>query len=350
MTHSIEINKRAIGVGFPVYIIAELSANHNQDFNQAVQLVHAAKAVGADAVKVQTFTADTLTMRSNKEYFLVKDGTPWNGRMLYDLYREASMPWDWQPKLKVIANELGLDFFSTAFDSSSVDFLEKMNVPAYKVASFELVDIPLIQKIAQTKKPLILSTGMATFDEIKEAVDAARNAGAKQIALLKCTSAYPASPKEMNLRVIPDMSKAFGVPVGLSDHTLCSVVATTAIALGACIVEKHLTLSRRTSGLDSKFSLEPAEFKELVQAIRLVETTFGAPKYAATDGEKGCLTFRRSLFVVKDMKDGDKFTYDNLRSIRPAFGLSPKYLNSVIGKKAKKNIDEGTPLTWELVA
>lgn len=349
MSNVIKINKRAIGVGYPVYIVAELSANHNQDFGQAVKLIHAAKAAGADAVKVQTFTADTLTLQSNKKFFQVQGGTPWNGRTLYDLYEEASMPWDWQPKLKLIANELGLGFFSTAFDSSSVDFLEKINVPAYKIASFELVDFPLIEKIGQTKKPIIISTGMASFDEIKEAIHVARNAGAKELALLKCTSAYPASPAEMNLRVIPHMLKAFKVPVGLSDHTLSSVASMTATAIGACIIEKHLTLSRSDSSLDSNFSLEPNEFKELVEAIRLVELALGVVKYGVTNGESGCLNFRRSLFVVKNMSAGDEFTNDNLRSIRPAYGLPPKYLKTVIGRKAKRDVEKGTPLVWELV-
>ena len=279
----------------------------------------------------------------------MKDGTPWNGRALYDLYEEAHMPWDWQPKLKVIANKLGMDFFSTAFDFSSVDFLEKINVPAYKIASFEIVDIPLIQTIEKTKKPLIISTGMATFEEIKEALAAARESGAKQIALLKCTSAYPASPEEMNLRAIPNMSKDFNVPVGLSDHTLSSVVSTTAVALGACIIEKHFTLSRNLPGPDCNFSLEPKEFEELVRTIRLVESTMGAAKYGASKSEKACLSFRRSLFVIKDIKANDLFTVENIRSVRPAFGLSPKYLNSVIGRRAKKDIEKGTPLNWELI-
>lgn len=349
MTHLININKRPIGVGFPVYIVAELSANHNQDFDQAVKLIHAAKAAGADAVKVQTYTADTLTLESDKDFFVIKNGTPWDGRTLYDLYREANMPWEWQPRLKVIANELGLDFFSTAFDESAVNFLEQMDVPAHKIASFEIVDIPLIERIAQTNKPLIISTGMATFAEIKEAVSAAKKAGAEQIALLKCTSAYPANPKEMNLRAIPYLAKTLKVPVGVSDHTLNSAVSLAAVALGACIVEKHLTLSRSIPGPDSGFSLEPSEFKELVEAIRLVESSLGSEKCCIQDCEKSSRVFRRSLFVVKDMTTGDRFTLDNVRSIRPAYGLSPKYLKDFLGKQASKDIERGTPLSWNLI-
>jgi pseudaminic acid synthase len=350
MTHLININKKSIGVGFPVYIVAELSANHNQEFDQAVKLIQAAKEAGVDAVKVQTYTADTLTLQSDKEFFKIKEGTPWSGRTLYDLYREANMPWEWQPKLKVIANELGLDFFSTVFDVSSVDFLEDMNVPVHKVASFELVDIPLIERIAQTKKPLIISTGMATFEEIVEAVSAAKKAGAEEIALLKCTSAYPASPKDMNLRAIPYLAKAFRVPVGLSDHTLNSAVSVAAVALGACIIEKHLTLSRGIPGPDSGFSLEPTEFKELVEDIRLVESSLGSKECCIQDCEKSSRDLRRSLFVVKNMKAGDQFTLDNVRSIRPAYGLSPKYLKDCLGKRASKDIDRGTPLSWDLVS
>lgn len=349
MGNFIEINKHRVGAGSPVYIVAELSANHNQSFDQAVKLIHTAKEAGANAVKVQTYKADSLTIRSEKECFLIKNGTLWDGRTLYDLYQEATMPWEWQPKLKVIANALGLDFFSTAFDTSAVDFLEKMDVPVHKVSSFEIVDIPLIKTMAQTGKPLIISTGMASFSEIKEAVLAAKGAGAKEIALLKCTSAYPASPKDMNLLAIPDLSETLKVPVGLSDHTLNPVVSAAAVALGACIVEKHLTLSRSIPGPDSAFSLEPHEFKELVETIRLVEKTLGAAKYGVADCEKKNRIFRRSLFVIKDMKAGDIFSPDNLRSIRPAYGLSPKCINDLFGRRASRDIERGTPLSWELV-
>ena len=341
MTNYIHIGKRVIGSGQPVYIVAELSANHNQDFDQAVKLIHAAKEAGVDAVKVQTFTADTMTLKSDKEYFKIKEGTPWSGRTLYDLYREASMPWEWQPKLKIIANDLGLDFFSTSFDISSLDFLEDMNVPVHKVASFELVDIPLIKAIAKTKKPLFISTGMATLEEISEAVLAAREAGATEIVLLKCTSSYPACSNEMNLRAIPYLAKTFEVPVGLSDHSLNPEVSVASIALGACIIEKHLTLSRNIPGPDSGFSLEPAEFKKLVENLRLVESSLGSEVCCTQDCEKSSRAFRRSIFVVKDMKAGDIFTPDNLRSIRPAYGLSPKYLKDCLANALPRILTEG---------
>ena len=350
MTNYIHIGKRIIGTGRPVYIVAELSANHNQDFDQAVKLIHAAKEAGVDAVKVQTFTADTMTLKSDKEYFKIKEGTPWSGRTLYDLYREASMPWEWQPKLKIIANDLGLDFFSTSFDISSLDFLEDMNVPIHKVASFELVDIPLIKAMAKTKKPLFISTGMATLEEISEAVLAAKEVGATEIVLLKCTSSYPACSNEMNLRAIPYLAKTFDVPVGLSDHSLNPEVSVASIALGACIIEKHLTLSRDIPGPDSGFSLEPAEFKQLVENLRVVESSLGSEVCCTQDCEKSSRAFRRSIFVVKDMKAGDFFTPENIRSIRPAYGLSPKYLKDCLGKRAAKDIDMGTPLSLDLVS
>src|SRR5438477_4680830 len=254
MSSAIKINGRVIAPGFPVYIVAELSANHNQSFDRAVKLIHAAKVAGADAIKLQTYTPDTITIASDREYFRINAGTLWDGRTLHELYAEAYTPWDWQPKLKQVANGLGLDLFSTPFDATAVDFLEEMNVPAYKVASFELVDIPLIRKMAHTGRPLIISTGMATAEEINEAVQSARAAGAKDIALLKCTSAYPASPDEMNLRTIPELARRFNVPAGLSDHTMGIAAPVAAVALGACIIEKHLALLRSQKGPDSAFS------------------------------------------------------------------------------------------------
>jgi N-acetylneuraminate synthase len=349
MNRFIEINGRRVGHGYPVYIVAELSANHNQNFEQAVALIHAAKEAGADAVKLQTYTPDTLTIPSEKEYFRIGGGTLWNGRTLYDLYSEAYMPWEWQPKLKEIADDIGIDLFSTAFDATAVDFLEEMGVPVHKVASFEIVDIPLIEKMARTGKPLIISTGMATLGEIEEAVQAARRAGATQIALLKCTSAYPAPPEEMNLRTIPHLAEAFGVPVGLSDHTLGIAVPVAAVALGACIVEKHFTLSRDIPGPDSAFSLEPHEFKAMVEAIRTVEKALGKVHYGITEQEAKSRVFRRSLFVVKDMKAGEMFTEENVRSIRPGYGLHPRHLNDVLGRRAARDIKRGTPLSWELI-
>jgi N-acetylneuraminate synthase len=342
-----EISERRIGYGWPTYTIAELSANHNQDFAQAVALVRAAKDAGADAVKLQTYTPDTITLQSGKNPFQINWGTLWDGRTLYDLYGEAYTPWDWQPKLKTLANELGMDLFSTAFDPTAVDFLEAMNVPIHKIASFEITDLPLIENMARTGKPLIISTGMATLGEIEEAVNAARNAGATQIALLKCTSAYPAPASDMNLQTIPHLSQAFDVPVGLSDHTLGIAVPVAAVAVGACIVEKHFTLSRATLGPDSAFSLEPHEFKAMVDAIRTAEKALGNVHYGVTEHDAKSRVFRRSLFVVKDVKAGEIFTEDNVRSIRPANGLANKHLPEILGKRAVRDVERGTPLSWE---
>lgn len=346
---SISIKKKLIGNDYPVYIIAELSANHNQDFNQAVELIKTAKDAGADAVKLQTYTPDTLTINCDNKYFTIGKGTLWEGKNLYDLYGEAYTPWEWQPKLKRIANKLGLDLFSTPFDPTSVEFLEKMHVPAYKVASFEIIDIPLVQKIAQTGKPVILSTGMASLAEIEEVVHVIRNEGNDQIALLKCTSAYPALPEEMNLRTIPHLAQMFDVPVGLSDHSLGISVPVAAVALGACIVEKHFTLSRQMPGPDSAFSLEPQEFKAMVDAIRETEKALGRVCYEVSEHEKASRVFRRSLFAVEDIAEGEMFTEMNIRSIRPGYGLPPKYFHEIFGKKAKENICRGTPLCWDLI-
>jgi N-acetylneuraminate synthase len=327
-----------------------MSANHHQDFQQAVKIIEEAKNAGADAVKLQTYTADTITIRCDRECFRIKGGTLWDGRTLYDLYREAFTPWEWQPKLKDVANQLGMDLFSSPFDATAVDFLESMGVPAYKVASFELVDIPLIQKIARTGKPLIMSTGMATLEEIEEAVNAAERAGASQILLLKCTSAYPASPEGMNLRAIPELARRFGVAVGLSDHTMGLAVPVAAVALGACIIEKHLTLSRQVSGPDSAFSLEPQEFKAMVDAVRTTESALGQGSFGCSGQEASGRSFRRSLFVVEDLKKGEAFTARNVRSIRPANGLHPRHLSEVLGRHAVRDIERGTPMSWDLVA
>jgi N-acetylneuraminate synthase len=329
--------------------VAELSANHNQDFEQAVKIIRAAKDAGADAVKLQTYTADTITMQSGKEYFRVGGGTLWDGRNLYELYGEAYTPWEWQPRLKQVANDLGLELFSTPFDSTAVDFLEKMSVPAYKLASFELVDMPLIQRMASTGRPLIMSTGMATIEEIDEAVRTARQAGCAQMALLKCTSAYPARPEEMNLRTIPELARRFDVPVGLSDHSMDAAVPVAAVALGACIIEKHLTLSRSEPGPDSAFSLEPQEFRTMVDAVRVAEKALGTVYFGVGDKEAGSREFRRSLFVVKDVRCGEEFTSENVRSIRPGQGLHTRHLAQVLGRRASHNIERGTPLSWDLV-
>ncbi len=344
------INGRAIGPGTLTYIIAELSANHNQDFDQAVKLIEATKEAGADAIKLQTYTPDTLTIDSDKEYFQIGEGTIWEGYNLYQLYGEAYTPWEWQSKLKAVADDLGLDLFSSPFDASAVDFLEEMDVPVYKVASFENVDLPLLRKIAKTGKPVIMSTGMATLAEIDEAVQTLRDAGCRQLALLKCTSAYPALPEDMNLRTIPHLADAFGVPVGLSDHTLGVAVPVAAIALGACIVEKHFTLSRNIPGPDSAFSLEPHEFETMVDAVRVAEKALGMVQYGVSDKEGASRVFRRSLFVVQDVKAGEMFTSENVRSIRPGYGLHTRYLGEIIGRRAAQDIERGTPLEWALVA
>jgi len=345
----IEINGRRIGLGYPTYIIAEMSANHNQDFDQAIKIIEAAKEAGADAIKLQTYTPDTLTIDCDNEYFRIGKGTIWEGRNLYDLYGEAYMPWEWQPRMKEIANGMGLDLFSTAYDDTAVDFLESMDVPTYKIASFEIVDLPLIRRIAQTGKPIIMSTGMATLAEIDEAVRTVREAGCNQLALLKCTSAYPAPPEEMNLRTIPHLAEAFDVPVGLSDHTLGIAVPVAAVALGACIVEKHFTLSRDVPGPDSAFSLEPHEFKAMVEAIRVAEKALGEVRYEVTEREQASRVFRRSLFVVQDVRVGEMFTRENVRSIRPGHGLYTRYLGKVLGRRATRNISRGTPLSWDMV-
>ena len=345
----VEIGDQRIGSGYPTYVIAELSANHRQQFDEAVKLIQVAKEAGADAVKLQTYTPDTLTIQCDAPEFRISGGTLWDGKTLYDLYAEAYMPWEWQPKLKKVADDLGIALFSTPYDKTAVDFLEEMGVPAYKVASFEIVDIPLIEYIASKGKPMIISTGMATFGEIEEAMQAALGAGATQVALLKCTSAYPAQPEEMNLRTICHLAEAFGVPVGLSDHTLGIAVPISAVALGACIVEKHFNFSRSIPTPDSAFSLEPQEFKEMVQAIRTVERALGEVRYEVSEQEVKSHVFRRSLFAVRDIKKGEVFTEENIRSIRPGYGLHPRYVGDVLGRKATQDIRRGTPLNWELL-
>jgi len=342
-------NQREHGCETSVFIIAEISANHHQQFEEAVRLVHAAKEAGADAVKLQTYTPDTITIDCQNKYFRIGAGTVWEGRKLYDLYSEAFTPWDWQPRLKAIADELELPLFSTPFDASAVDFLEEMDVPAYKVASFELVDLRLINKIASTGKPMIMSTGMATLQEISEAVSTAREAGCSELALLKCTSAYPAPPEDMNLRTIPHLALAFDVQVGLSDHTLGIAVPVAATTLGATIIEKHFTLSRSVPGPDSAFSLEPSEFRDMVNAIRCVEKALGSVCYKPTEREKASQVFRRSLFVVEDIAAGELLTTSNVRSIRPGYGLAPKNFDEIIGRHARVDIRRGTPLSLDLV-
>jgi pseudaminic acid synthase len=349
LNSNFKIGERLIGPGQPVYVVAELSANHHQDFEQAVRILHAAKAGGADAVKLQTYTPDTITIQSDREYFRIGGGTLWDGRTLYDLYGEAQTSWEWQPKLKQVADDLGLDLFSSPFDSTAVDFLEGMQVPAYKLASCELVDIGLIQKMARTGKPLLISTGMATAEEIEEALNAARDARCTQIALLKCTAAYPALPDEMNLRTIPEMARRFQVPVGLSDHSPGIAAPVAAVALGACIIEKHITLSRSLKGPDSAFSLEPQEFKSMVEAVRVAEQALGEVQFGPSAHEKSTRVFRRSLFIVENVRQGQTLTPENVRSIRPGHGLHTRHLPEVIGKRAARDIERGTPVTWDLI-
>jgi pseudaminic acid synthase len=345
---TIEINGRLIGPDQPVYTVAEMSANHNQDFNRAVEIVEAAAAAGADAVKLQTYRPDTITIDSDKEPFQIKEG-PWKGRTLYDLYEEAYTPWDWQPKLQEIAHDHGLDLFSSPFDPTAVDFLEEMDVPVYKVASFENVDLPLIQRVAETGKPTIMSTGMATLAEIDEAVRAYREAGGTDLSLLACTSSYPAPPEEMHLRRIPHVADTFDVVPGLSDHTLGTEVPVAAVSLGARIVEKHLTLSRDDEGPDSDFSLEPDEFAEMVRAVRKTEKALGEVRYETTEKESESETFRRSLFAVEDVEEGEVFTEKNVRSIRPADGLHTRHFEEIVGRCAAEDIERGTPLAWPYV-
>jgi pseudaminic acid synthase len=350
MSAVITIGGRRVGAGHAVYVVAEMSANHGGSYERALRLVNVAKEVGADAVKLQTYTADTLTLDSDGEAFRVGGGTLWDGRTLHDLYREAHTPWEWQPRLKVRADEIGIDLFSSPFDATAVEFLERMAVPAHKIASFEIVDLELIRRVARTGKPVILSTGMASYAEIEEAVRVAHEAGAGGVALLKCTSAYPAPPEEMNLRAIPALAKAFDVPVGLSDHTLGTAVPVAAVALGACIVEKHLTLSRAEGGPDSAFSLEPAEFRTMVEGIRTAEQALGSAQHGMGAAEARSRSFRRSLFVVRDVRRGEVFTADNVRSIRPSGGLPPREIGSVLGRRAARDVAGGTPLAADMVA
>jgi len=345
-----KISHQIIGPDAPPFIIAEMSGNHNQSLDRALEIVEAAARAGAQALKLQTYTADTMTLDINEGEFFIKDEhSPWKGKSLYDLYSIAHTPWEWHAPIMERAHDLGMICFSTPFDKSAVDFLESLDVPAYKIASFEIVDLPLIRYIAEQGKPIILSTGMATLAEIDEAVRTIREAGNNRIALLKCISAYPAPPEEMNLRTIPHLAGAFGVSVGLSDHTLGIATSVAAVALGACIIEKHFTLSRADPGPDSAFSLEPHEFKAMVGAVRETEKALGAVCYEVSEHEKASRVFRRSLFAVKDIEVGEEFSEENVRSIRPGHGLPPKYLSTVLGRRATENIRRGTPLSWDLI-
>ncbi len=346
---AIRIGDRQVGPGLPTYVIAEMSANHGGSYERAAELVRQAAAAGADAVKVQTYRPETMTIDSTQDPFRVSGGTLWDGRTLFDLYREAQTPWDWHPKLQAEAIALGLDFFSSPFDSSAVDFLVDLDVPVLKIASFELVDHALIHAAASTGKPLIMSTGMASAEEIDDAVRVARSAGAGGVALLRCNSAYPAPACEMDLRTIADMRRRWDVPVGLSDHTLGATAAVTAVALGACILEKHFTLSRLDRTADAEFSLEADELRAMVIAVREAEAALGAVRYGPSERERSSLAFRRSLFVVEDVAEGEAFTAQSVRSIRPSHGLAPRHLADVLGRAATRDVQRGTPLAWELV-
>jgi pseudaminic acid synthase len=339
-----KIGNRKVGGDEPTYIIAEMSANHLQDYDKAVQIIKQAKKAGADAIKLQTYTPDTMTMNVNNEYFKIKQGTIWDGKTLYDLYKEAYTPWEWQPKLQKIAHEEGIEFFSTPFDKTSVDFLEEMKVPVYKIASFEINDIPLIDYIAQKGKPIIFSNGVAEITDIELAIKTMKKNNLEEIALLKCTSSYPAPIEQSNLKTIPNMRDTFDIVSGLSDHTPGIVAPITAVALGAKIIEKHICLDRSLGGPDSSFSLEPEEFKQMVDSVREAEKAIGKVNYYLSEKQIKSRELMRSLFVNEDIKKGEKITEKNIRSVRPGYGLHPKYYENIIGKTAKKDMKKGEPL------
>lgn len=346
---TLKIEGRVIGEKEPSYIIAEMSGNHNGDLQRALKIVEAAAEAGVDAIKLQTYTADTITLDCDNEYFQTQKDSLWEGRTLHDLYEEAYTPWEWHEPLIKRARELGLTCFSTPFDFTAVDFLEKMNVPAYKIASYEIQDIPLIQKVARTGKPIIMSTGIATLTDIYVAVETCREAGNEQVALLKCTSAYPSPYGEMNLNVIPHMKQTFRCICGLSDHTLGTEVAVASVALGAEIVEKHMTLRRADGGVDAAFSMEPEEFADMVKQIRNVEQAKGCVTYELTDKQKAGRQFGRSLFIAEDICEGYPFTESNIRSVRPVAGLATKYYESILGRRAACDLKKGMPLSWEMI-
>lgn len=346
MNEFITIDGKKIGPDFSPYIIAELSANHNGDINRAFEILEMAKRCGADAIKIQTYTQDTLTIDCDKPEFKVKGGL-WDGRTLYDLYTEAHMPWEWHKPLFEKAKELGITIFSSPFDFTAVDLLEELGAPAYKIASFEAIDLPLIEYVAKTGKPMIISTGMANEEEIREAVETAKNAGCKELVVLHCVSGYPAPASDYNLATIPDMAKRFNVLTGLSDHTIDNTTAITSVALGACLIEKHVTLDRNGGGPDDSFSLEEPELKQLCNDSKTAWAATGDVNYERKKSEKGNMIFRRSLYVVKDIAAGEVFTHQNVRSIRPGYGVAPKFLKDVIGKESKKTLLAGTALAKE---
>ncbi len=345
---TVTIGGRAIGAGQPPYVVAELSANHGGSLARAIEVLEAAKAAGADAIKLQTYTADTMTIDHDGPEFRIKGGL-WNGRQLYELYQEAYTPWEWHAALFAKGRELGIPVFSTPFDGSAVDFLETLNPPAYKVASFELLDIPLVKRIASTGRPVIMSTGMATPEEIAESVEAFRSAGGHELILLHCVSGYPTPVEQSNLRRIPQLAGQFGCPIGLSDHTLGVEVAIASVALGACLIEKHFTLRRADGGPDSAFSLEPDELRALVHGTRAAFEALGTGETARSEVEKANLVFRRSIYVVRDIGAGEPLTEMNVRIIRPGYGLAPRELPKVLGRKARRTLSRGTALTWDVI-
>lgn len=342
----ITISGRKIGSHCPPYIIAEMSANHNGSLENAYKIISEAKNAGADAIKIQTYTPDTITIKSSSEEFLIKGGL-WDGRTLYELYEEAHMPWDWHKPLFDYAKKLGITIFSSPFDQTAVDLLEDLNAPAYKIASFEAVDLELIRYAASTRKPMIISTGLANLEEIETAVHVAKDAGCKEVAILHCVSGYPAPAHDYNLRTIPDLIQRFNLVTGLSDHTLGNVTAVTSVALGASIIEKHFTLDREGGGPDDSFSLTPTELAELCESTKTAWDALGTEDYSCKSSEKANIKFRRSLYVVEDVNVGEMLTDKNIRSIRPGFGLEPKYFNDAIGKNASTNLKKGTALRWE---
>jgi len=348
VSEDVIIDGRKIGPAHPPYVIAEMSGNHNGDIERAFRLIDAAAEAGADAVKLQTYTADTITIDHDGPGFRLEGGL-WDGRTLHDLYREAHTPWDWHGPLFEHAKRRGISIFSSPFDGTAIDLLESLGAPAYKIASFELIDLPLIRRAARTRKPLIISTGLATLGEIEEGVAAARGAGASQILLLHCTSAYPTPPEEANLRTMAHMAAGFDVPVGLSDHTMGVAVPVAAVALGAVAIEKHFTLARADGGPDSAFSLEASELKEMVAACRAAWAALGQVDYGVSPGEGGGRLVRRSLYVVEDIAAGAVLTETNVRSIRPGFGMLPKHLPDVLGRAATRALKRGEPLDWSMI-
>lgn len=349
MDKRIKIGSRYVGEEERTFIVAEVSANHLQDYSRAEAIIKAAKEAGADAVKLQTYTPDTITLDCDNDYFQITQGTIWDGTTLHKLYEEAYTPWEWQPKLMELANGLGMECFSSPFDATAVDFMQEMDMPAYKVASFEINDIPLIRKIARTGKPVIFATGIAYLEDIERALKVCKEEGNEQVILLKCTSTYPSPYEDMNLKVIPNMAEVFGCLTGLSDHSMGCAVAVASVALGAKMVEKHLTLSREDGGPDGAFSMEPAEFRRMTEQIRIVEKALGRVTYELTEKQKRSREDGRSLFVVKDIREGELFTEENVRSIRPAFGMHTMYYEEILGKRAREDIGRGTPLEWKYI-